>query len=59
MPFPVVVDVARMLKGFEILESLADGPDHIIPGHDPLILKRFPPEAGNPDTVRVDLPPID
>ena len=58
MPFPVVVDVARMLKGFEILESLADGPDHIIPGHDPLILKRFPPVAGHPDTVRVDLPPI-
>jgi glyoxylase-like metal-dependent hydrolase (beta-lactamase superfamily II) len=58
MPFPVVVDVARMLKGFEILESLADGPDHIIPGHDPLILKRFPPLAGYPDTVRVDLPPI-
>ena len=58
MPFPVVVDVARMLKGFEILEGLADGPDHIIPGHDPLILKRFPPIAGCPDTVRVDLPPI-
>ena len=58
MPFPVVVDVARMLKGFEILESLADGPDHIIPGHDPLILKRFPPVAGYPDTVRLDLPPI-
>ncbi len=57
-PFPVVVDVARMLRGFEILESLADGPDHIIPGHDPLILKRFPPEAGHPDTVRVDLAPI-
>jgi hypothetical protein len=58
MPFPVVVDVARMLKGFEILESLADGPDHIIPGHDPLILKRFPPLPGHPDTVRLDLPPI-
>ena len=58
MPFPVVVDVARMLRGFEILESLADGPDHIIPGHDPLILKRFPPVAGYPDTVRVDLAPI-
>ncbi len=40
------------------LEGLADGPDHIIPGHDPLILKRFPPVAGYPDTVRVDLAPI-
>ena len=59
MPFPVVVDVARMLKGFEVLESLADGPDHIIPGHDPLILKRFPTASDHPDTVRIDLAPID
>ena len=58
MPFPVVVDVARMLRGFETLERLADGPDHIIPGHDPLILTRFPRLDGNPETVRVDLPPI-
>jgi glyoxylase-like metal-dependent hydrolase (beta-lactamase superfamily II) len=58
MPFPVVVDVARMLRGFETLERLADGPDHIIPGHDPLILKRFPPLDGNQEIVRVDLPPI-
>jgi glyoxylase-like metal-dependent hydrolase (beta-lactamase superfamily II) len=57
-PFPVVVDVARMLRGFEILEALADGPDHIIPGHDPLILKRFPPHNGNKEIVRLDLPPI-
>ncbi|MGH7043878.1 MAG: N-acyl homoserine lactonase family protein [Acetobacteraceae bacterium] len=58
MPFPVVVDVAAMLRGFATLERLADGPDHIIPGHDPLILKRFPIFDGNRDIVRVDLPPI-
>ena len=57
-PFPVVVDVARMLKGYDILESLADGPDHIIPGHDPLILKRFPKLNGNPEIARLDLPPV-
>jgi glyoxylase-like metal-dependent hydrolase (beta-lactamase superfamily II) len=58
MPFPVVVDVARMLKGFDILNGLADGPDHVIPGHDPLILKRFPPVGGNTEIVRVDLEPV-
>lgn len=58
MPFPVVVDVARMLKGFDILNGLADGPDHIIPGHDPLILKRFPAVGTNTEIVRVDLEPI-
>jgi glyoxylase-like metal-dependent hydrolase (beta-lactamase superfamily II) len=57
-PFPVVVDVARMLRGFDILEGLADGPDHVIPGHDPLILKRFPAHNGNKEIVRLDLPPI-
>jgi hypothetical protein len=48
-----------MLRGFDILEGLADGPDHIIPGHDPLILKRFQPHNGNREIVRLDLPPID
>lgn len=57
-PFPLVVDVARMLEGFAILEELADGPDHIIPGHDPLVLKRFPALPGHPDIVRVDQPPL-
>ena len=57
-PFPVVFDVGRMLKGYEIINSLADGPDHVIPGHDPLILKTFPPLNGNKEIVRIDLPPI-
>ena len=57
-PFPVVVDVARMLRGFDIINGLADGPDHVIPGHDPLILKKFPALDGNPEIVRLDLPPI-
>jgi hypothetical protein len=47
-----------MLRGYEILEGLADGPDHIIPGHDPLILRRFPAHGGNKEIVRLDLAPI-
>lgn len=57
-PFPIVHNVERMLAGFDTLESLADGPDHIIPGHDPLILKRFPHPDGHPDIARVDLEPV-
>jgi glyoxylase-like metal-dependent hydrolase (beta-lactamase superfamily II) len=56
-PFPVLADVARALDGFDTLERLADGPDHIIPGHDPGVLTRFPPLRGNLDIVRVDLSP--
>ena len=58
-PFPIVVDMARMLDGYDTLETLADGPNHVIPGHDPLVLSRFPAMSGESDIVRVDLPPID
>ena len=57
-PFPLVADVARMLEGYGIVEGLADRPDHIIPGHDPLVLKRFPVVPGQPDIVRLDLAPL-
>lgn len=56
-PFPIVVDMAKMLEGYQIVESLADGPDHIIPGHDPLLLTRFPGVQGQEDVVRLDLAP--
>jgi glyoxylase-like metal-dependent hydrolase (beta-lactamase superfamily II) len=56
-PFPLVVDVFRMAEGWRICEELSDGPDHVIPGHDPLVLTRFPQVPGNPEAVRLDLPP--
>jgi len=31
-----VVDVAEALAAFDTLTRLADSPDHIVPGHDPL-----------------------
>ena len=57
-PFPIVADVTPMLEGYRLVESLADGPDHIIPGHDPLVRTRFPALPGHPDIVRVDVPPV-
>lgn len=57
-PMPWIIDMRQMLEGFDTLENLADGPDHIIPGHDPLVLTTFPKQDGNPDIVRVDLEPI-
>jgi glyoxylase-like metal-dependent hydrolase (beta-lactamase superfamily II) len=41
-PFPIVYNVADMLEGHRTLRRLASSPDHIIPGHDPLVLKRYP-----------------
>ena len=56
-PFPLMHNLEHMIDGWTTCERLADGPDHIIPGHDPEVLRRFPPVAGQDGTVRVDLPP--
>ena len=57
-PFAVTVDVAETLRSYTRLEELAASRAHIIPGHDPLVLERYP--ALNPQTRgtvhRVDLP---
>jgi glyoxylase-like metal-dependent hydrolase (beta-lactamase superfamily II) len=42
-PFVICFDLGAMLNGFNTMEMLADSPDHIIPGHDPLVLKYYPP----------------
>ena len=41
-PFPIVYNVADMLAGHQRAYALADSPRHVIPGHDPLVLKRYP-----------------
>jgi glyoxylase-like metal-dependent hydrolase (beta-lactamase superfamily II) len=44
-PFPIVVDVAAMLEGYRTLETLADSPDHVVPGHDPEVMRLYPAVA--------------
>jgi glyoxylase-like metal-dependent hydrolase (beta-lactamase superfamily II) len=41
-PFPIVFHVGEMLEGYHKLLNLCEGPDHLIPGHDPLVLRRYP-----------------
>jgi hypothetical protein len=41
-PFPIVWSVADMVEGYRRLRELAQSPGHIIPGHDPLVLERYP-----------------
>jgi len=58
-PFPIVYDVARMIAGYDVLRGLAASPAHVIPGHDPLVMARYPaPEARlNGVIARLDVPP--
>jgi glyoxylase-like metal-dependent hydrolase (beta-lactamase superfamily II) len=45
-PFPIVFNVADMVEGYARLRELADSPAHIIPGHDPIVLQRYPAPPG-------------
>ena len=58
-PFPIVYNVADMLDGYATMRRLADSPAHIIPGHDPQVLARYPaPEPGLQGIVaRLDVAP--
>lgn len=50
-PFPIVADVPDMLRAHGAIERLADGPMHVIPGHDPLVRAVFPSLPDEPDIV--------
>jgi glyoxylase-like metal-dependent hydrolase (beta-lactamase superfamily II) len=45
-PFPIVYSVADMVQGYDRLRALAESPGHVIPGHDPLVLERYPAPSG-------------
>lgn len=53
-PFPVVHDVAEMLAGHRRLLSLGESPRHVVPGHDPLVMRRYP-RHGKPEDEIVAL----
>ena len=57
-PFPSVENIADMLDGFRRLRELASSEDHVVPGHDPLVLARYPAaREGLESVVRLDLAP--
>lgn len=47
-PFFITIDQEATLKSYDHLTTLAAGLKNVIPGHDPLILKRYP--AWKPET---------
>ncbi len=55
-PFPAVESLSDMLEGYDRMRALATSIEHVIPGHDPLVLERYP--LAMPDvegTVRLDI----
>ena len=59
-PFTTAFHIGGMLDAFRTLERLAPTPRHIIPGHDPYVMREYP--AATPQlegiVVRLDLAPI-
>ncbi|HSN13358.1 MAG TPA: N-acyl homoserine lactonase family protein [Anaeromyxobacteraceae bacterium] len=57
-PFPIFVDLEAMMTGWDRLRALAPSLDHLVPGHDPAVLARFPHPPGQPDIACLHLPPV-
>ncbi|MGE0824789.1 MAG: N-acyl homoserine lactonase family protein [Candidatus Binatia bacterium] len=59
-PFIAVVDVAATLDSFRKVQRLATSAAHIVPGHDPLVMRRYSaPSLSLQDiVVRLDVEPV-
>jgi glyoxylase-like metal-dependent hydrolase (beta-lactamase superfamily II) len=40
--FPITYNVEEVVEGYETLKRLASSSRHVVPGHDPLVLQRYP-----------------
>ena len=58
-PFTTVYNVSDMIEGWRKLHALAESPQHIVPGHDPLVMARYPApkSALRGAVVRLDVMP--
>jgi hypothetical protein len=58
-PFPTALHVGHMLDAYRIVEKLAPSPRHIAPGHDPYVMREYPPPRADLAgiAVRLDLEP--
>ena len=57
-PFPILDDLPAYIEAQRTALRLASSPQHFIPGHDPLVLARYPSaRAGLEGVARLDLAP--
>src|SRR5262245_3725119 len=57
--FPITYNVGEVLDGYETLKRLAGSMNRIVPGHDPLVLARYPAAKSGLEgwVVRLDVDP--
>ncbi len=58
-PFRGTYDLDQALAGFDTMRSLADSDEHVVPGHDPEVVKRYPSPSPALEGIamRLDEPP--
>jgi glyoxylase-like metal-dependent hydrolase (beta-lactamase superfamily II) len=54
-PYPIVFHVGDMVAGWDRIAQLADSPQHVIPGHDPEVLRRYPPLPNAPRELQGEI----
>lgn len=59
--FPLVFHVGDLFEGYSRLKKLASSPRHVVPGHDPLVIQRYPAVSPALEgiAVRLDAEPND
>ena len=57
--FPAALNLGDIVEGYDRLRALAQSPQHIIPGHDPLVMERYPAPSTALEgiAVRLDVAP--
>ena len=57
--FPTTYNLAEVLEGYNTLRRLASSPQHVVPGHDPEVTKRYPAAKAGLEgwVVRLDAEP--
>ena len=59
--FPLTIDIENVLNGYTRLTQLAGSPKRVVPGHDPLVLQRYPALNSQTQGIahRLDVPRLD
>lgn len=53
--FSLAFNLGDMVDGYRTLHELAESPRHVIPGHDPLVMRYYPPASPELEGIAVRL----
>ena len=59
IPFHGTYNIDQSIASFDLMRALADSPQHVVPGHDPAVVQRYPSPSPQLEGIamRLDEPP--